>query len=295
MRPYLLLALFAPIFLSAQPVLQYGNVQLLGNTYTIAAVIDPGSSNPEVDGEDVTWDFSTAITTGAGAASFISPVGTPYAAAYPTANLCLRLNVGGGDRYSYYILSPSGMDMLADDLGSPDAVVYTDPKTILQFPFAYGNFFVDDFAYDGTDYSVTRACTGHGTVVFPSGSVAGVLKIGSTDGSIEFFVSEPGGPLVGIDPEGAVLWDQNNVGLEERTTATAVRVWPNPGRDRVRVEGLHGASTWRLIDAQGRVQRSGTTNGADFVLIEFADLASGQYVIQIGDAKYWSATPVVRE
>ncbi|HRH70796.1 MAG TPA: hypothetical protein PLB89_14940, partial [Flavobacteriales bacterium] len=169
MRPSLLPFLFAPICSIAQPVLQYGNLQLLGNTYTIDAVTDPGESNPELDGEDVTWDFSTATTSEVAAAAFIPPVGTPYAASFPTANLCFRLDLGGDFRYSYYFLSPSGLDMLAEDLGTPDAVQYTDPKTVLQFPFTYGTSYVDEFAYEGTDYSVTRACTGHGTVVLPSG------------------------------------------------------------------------------------------------------------------------------
>ncbi len=104
-----------------------------------------------------------------------------------------------------------------------------------------------------------------------------------------------GREAVGDEDGGAVVWVQNTVGLEKLTTSTIVRVWPNPGRDRVRVEGLNGATTWRLIDAQGRVQRSGTTNGVDYVMIEFADLTPGQYVIQVGDANHWSATPVVRE
>ena len=265
---------------TAQPVLQYGNVNLMGTSYVLNVVTDPGTSNPDIDGANATWDFSSATTTVGGIASFISPVGTPYAASYPTANLAMAVTSPEGTGYTYYNLSSAQLDMLAEHVGTDDAVVYTEPKTILEFPFAMNDWFLDEYEYDGTSYSVSRAYMGYGTVLLPGGtSATNVVKTASTSGSIAFFRSNPVAPLVSIEDDGsAVWWSALGVGVSERNHGT-LQAWPNPTTDVIHVRTLPGEA-WSLVDLQGRSLLSGQANGTQST-ITLTGVNNGHYILRV--------------
>lgn len=280
MRHIPLLLLF-PLAATAQPILEYANVDLMGKTYPLHMVTDPGTSDPNLDGANVTWDFSSAtLQMDAASCSFVDPGSTPYGASYPTANLAQSVTYLGTTGYTYFNLIPARLDMLAEGIGSGDETIYTDPKTPLEFPFSYPNYFIDYFTYDGTNYSVSRAYMGYGTVILPTGIDSNVVKMASTSGAITFFRSNPVEPLVQIEDDGTtIVWGDAQVGIEETGSTTSLNAFPNPATDAVAVTGLSPNAPWQLLDAAGRVQQSGVhQQGA--LQIDLSELPSGPYVVK---------------
>lgn len=59
----------------------------------------------------------------------------------------------------------------------------------------------------------------------------------------------------------------------------ALRIYPNPARDHVRVEGITAPATYRLVDLSGRVLASGTLNQREAILLP--STAPGWYLLHI--------------
>lgn len=280
-----LFLLLTSLAASAQPVLEYANVDLLGKSYPVHVVTAAGSSNPTLDGANVTWDFSTAtLLQNAGTCVFLDPASTPYAASFPTSNLAQRVSTIAGTEYTYFNLSSAQMDMLGEGFGGTDASTYTNPKTPLIFPFTYPNSYTDDYTEDGTDGSILRAVTGYGTVILPIGTYYDVVKVTSSSGSLSFYRSNPVELLVNIDSDGlALVLGDATTGVNEASAMPALSAVPNPVIDAVSVSGLQQPGKWRLLDAQGRVQLEGNHN-AGTVRIALDGLAPGNYALALTDA-----------
>lgn len=293
---YASILLALPVTAIAQPVLQYANVQLIGNTYPVHLVTNPGSSDPNTDGANVTWDFSSAtMTMNAGSTTFMAPAGTPYAASYPTSNLAQSVTIPGGTTYTYFNLQSTQLDMLGEGIGGADPTIYTDPKTPLQFPYAFNDWFIDYYAYEGTDYSVSRAYMGYGTVILPTGTYTDVVKIASTSGAIDFFRSNPVMHLVNIDSDGQVLvFGDAQVGVAEIGARPSLVVCPIPTTDVVNVSGLEGNGTWEVLDLHGRIQQSGRHTTGTLVM-DIAGLAGGRYMIRVKDDLGSRTASIVRQ
>ncbi|MDX9751485.1 MAG: T9SS type A sorting domain-containing protein [Flavobacteriales bacterium] len=303
MRPLSASALSLPILLAAlaagraqaQPQLEHAHMQVIGLTFPIHLVAQPGTSDPSPDGADVTWDFSSlTLTMNVGSTTFMAPAGTPYAASHPTSNLAQAIVTPSGTTYNYFNLQPGQLDVLAEGVGGASPTVYTDPKTPFQFPFAYPDWFIDYYAYGGTNYSVSRAVMGYGTVILPTGTYTNVLKVASTSGTIDFVRTDPFGLLVHISSggEGQVFGDPV-MGVGD-AALPPLGAWPNPATDAVRISGLRGTGTWELLDPQGRAQLSGR-HAPGTLSVDISALASGPYLLVVGDDLGRRSVRVVRE
>lgn len=267
----------------AQPSLQYANLHWMGQTFSLHVVLNPGSSNPDPDGADQTWDFSSAtLQMNAASCAVTAPAGTPYAAQFPTANMVQAVTVGSSTTYSYFNLTSGQLDMLAENMSAGNGTIYTTPKTPVIFPFAYPDYFIDDYVKDGTSYSVSRAVMGYGTVILPTGTYTDVIKVASTSGAIGFWRTSPVQPLVLIEDDGsAIVWGDGVMSVHEQTSATALlAAWPNPALDMVTVAGPDRPADWSLVDASGRVLREGHHAHGPFVLA-VGDLAPGTYLVHM--------------
>lgn len=297
MRYIITLLLLGPaIGAAAQPALEHANVDLIGKSFAIHVVTDPGTSDPSPDGANVTWDFSSAtLQMNAGTCEFVDPATTPDGSSYPAANVAQVITSIAGTTYTYLALSSSLLEMLAEGIGGVDEIDYTDPKTVLEFPYAYTNSFTDDFAYGGNNYSVTRTYSGYGTVILPTGTYTDVVKMTSTSGSIDFFRSNPVEPLVTIDDDGLILvWGDATSGIAALNEVPALTVTPNPADDAVVVRGIHTAGTWQLLDAQGRVQRDGR-HIPGILSLDLTGLSPGGYSLVVKDASGVRTTSLVKE
>lgn len=87
---------------------------------------------------------------------------------------------------------------------------------------------------------------------------------------------------------GNVVITPSTTGFGE-LNADEIRIAPNPANDFIEVSGnIEANSAWTIVDAQGRVVKSGTYAGA----ISIADLESGVYFFQSENSK--SAARFVR-
>ncbi|OFY84947.1 MAG: hypothetical protein A3F72_18365 [Bacteroidetes bacterium RIFCSPLOWO2_12_FULL_35_15] len=145
---------------------------------------------PGAAGANVTWDF-TALNANLNVANeLITPSTGLLGSSFPTANMCL--NQGNTD-YLYFDQQLSGIDLLgyAGDLlqnGAPfEAVVLSNPETVITFPSTYTTSFNDvsaydaSYAYNGTysgiqvdsvrekeTITITSLIDGYGTVITPT-------------------------------------------------------------------------------------------------------------------------------
>lgn len=289
------ISLFA-LCASAQPVLEYANVDLIGKTFPLHLVTDAGTADPTVTGANVAWDFSSiTLQMNAGSTSFVDPATTPYASSYPTANLAQVMTTSMGTSYNYFVLTSAGLDMLAEDVGGTNPDVYTDPKTPLQFPLAYQNSFVDNYTANGTPASTTRTYSGHGTVVLPTGTYTNVVQVSSSSGTIDFYRSNPVEPLGHIEDDGtAIVFGDAVIGMDEHPSTPVLLVMPNPTTGLVQVNGLARNAAWQLMDMQGRVLRQGSTNVAALQL-DLDALAAGPYALVVLDGAGRRSVQVVKE
>jgi hypothetical protein len=159
--PALLTSLCLSAALSAQPVSQYDNVGLPGSVYDVYAITVPGDSDFDLEGPDAYRNFTTSIIDLFGAAVFTYPDFTPFGGDFPNADVALLIiNLANRDStYSYYGLSAGGIKVLAEGIGGGNAKIYSDPSTLLQFLFSYGQAFTDDYVMNGTSDSRTRTAT----------------------------------------------------------------------------------------------------------------------------------------
>lgn len=75
--------------------------------------------------------------------------------------------------------------------------------------------------------------------------------------------------------------------------ASALRIWPNPGRDRVRVAGLLDGSVLEVCDGLGRVLLRRRVVGTEVVL-DLGGLESGVYAVRCIGADGWRVGRVLR-
>ena len=119
------------------------------NTDTLpVAAITPGAA-----GANVTWDFTALNANVTVSNTLITPSTGLLASSFPTANMCL--NQGNTD-YLYFDQQSSELNLLgyAGDIlqnGAPyEAVVLSNPETIITYPSTYNTAFSDVSAYDAS-------------------------------------------------------------------------------------------------------------------------------------------------
>ena len=281
---------------TAQPVLEYGNLDLIGKTFPVHLMTEPGTADPTADGANITWNFSSiTLQMNAGTASFVDPASTPYASSYPTSNLAQVVSTPLGTSYTYFLLTASSLDMLAEDVGGTSPEVYTVPKTPLQFPLAYQDSYVDSYMSGGSSSSVTRAYTGYGTVILPTGTYTNVVKVTSSSGNIDFYHSNPLEPLGHVDSDGLVIvYGDATMGVADLGHAPVLSAMPNPTTDNVLVTGLAADAQWQLVDLQGRLLMDGTANATTLEL-ELGGLAAGPYALVVLDGIARRSIRVVKQ
>ncbi|PSK95145.1 T9SS type A sorting domain-containing protein [Taibaiella chishuiensis] len=76
----------------------------------------------------------------------------------------------------------------------------------------------------------------------------------------------------------------NIVALRKDAVSSAIRVYPNPTRNTLFVEGLQGKTSYSVTDATGRKVMAATANGTGNALsLDVAQLAPGLYFMQYAD------------
>lgn len=265
----------------AQVTVQYNMLDPSGMQLTMYLLTDPGSATEPSNGANQTWDLSTVTLQPIGTLDFIAAAGTPYASTYPAANWVWRQNVTGvGSQYMYLNFSSSAVEVLAT--GVPlETNNYTNAKTVLQFPFSLGQSVTDSYTDNDGTSSVTWTYAGHGTAITPLGTYSNIVKVTSTEDDIVLWNTAPLHPMVIDDGSSVLVFGPSSVGLQEQGGFTAL-TYPNPCTDVLYVD-VNTAAPWSLVDLQGRTLATGSFIGRGTQVIDIAALATGSYVLVLGE------------
>jgi type IX secretion system substrate protein len=168
-----------------------GNTQRIVNCDTTG--ITQGNS-----GTNQTWNFTSLTRQDSSLLTWVTASSTPYAAQFPTSNVA---STNDNSNYNYF--TTSAANLLTNGTAGPTLVIpYSNPELFMQYPFAYGNTFTDNFAatYTSGGSQVTRTGTitvtadAWGTINLPFSSFSNSLRVKyliSTKDS-----SNPGTPFV---------------------------------------------------------------------------------------------------
>lgn len=171
--------------LNAQIVLTSAYNPAVGDAHYLRNV-DEGEIIPGPSGANQFWDFSyIKAAPDSRMTYYILKCTTPYGMHFDKANLASH---DGKWHFKYYNTTESFVQYL----GSGDTtkvIVFTDAVLFLQYPFTYGNSFVDSFysVFSFSEKIIKKSgirftiADGYGNIVLPTDTVLNVLRIKTTE------------------------------------------------------------------------------------------------------------------
>lgn len=129
---------------------QIGDVVVWWNKMIPADSIYPGES-----GEDVTWNFTTHVSTNSFSNEYVDPANTPFADQAGSSNLAVYHNIVNNDAYTFCTISSESMQHMGGGWTEAGGQLYydfADPVTLQTFPFEYEDEYSDSYNYS-IDYN----------------------------------------------------------------------------------------------------------------------------------------------
>jgi hypothetical protein len=240
-----------------------GDVYKYFFTDTLGIVAGPGGTSQVWNFEDLNVDTVLQID------NYLSPITT-------TPPVTGTTTVIGTDTtgYNFFKNTASDYAMLGfSDSGNVTVVVYSNPMTLLTFPFSFGNTYTDNFAFSTTFQSfnvnatgtINSTIDGSGNLLLPQGAFinvirikytvvtnlsAGFLSVTQTQNIYEWYDPNKKLPLLHIentittDPFGGAPTEDKRVWLEATGPAGLMvkennanfSLAPNPAKDQVNIK-----------------------------------------------------------
>jgi len=162
-----------------------------GTTMSITR-INSGAITQGASGAAITWNFSTLTTDNIKTGTFVSPNATPYGTTFAGATTAIAYTPGieyGSytANYEFFNITNSGIAKsgFVNNASPPIAVTYSDPKSLMPFPFTYTNTHSDNYeaSYISGTFNVTETgsysitADSYGTLVLPYGTIQNVLRV----------------------------------------------------------------------------------------------------------------------
>lgn len=273
------------------------------------ALYTPGSA-----GTAQTWDFSGLTYNGfTSTTEYVDPALTVYGFMFPGSTVAEDDGTGS---FTYYALSAADLT----DLGGADpsfAMTYTNPETVMKYPFAYSNWNADSFSgsYSGISISgnMIVAADAYGTLLLPSGSY-NTLRVKSQEhytisystGSVtvdvtaySWYTATDRSPvmqyLTGTESGSVTNYDKyitvnaEVVGISEAHKDDAfLSVYPNPAHGSCTVNYSLDASaavSVTITDISGReimnVSKGIQPAGSRSETIDLSSVAAGSYIVKL--------------
>ncbi len=287
MHSYTSLSLFLlTSALVAQPTLQIADFPTTTLTLEWYLLTDPGSISEPSDGTSQTWDFTSATWALAGTVALTPAAGTAYAAQYPTANyVFISTPTGESPIYAYLLVGANGFEVICGD-APLNTEVYTNLKTVLQTPLAFGASFSD--TNDGTQGPGTETWTytGAGTLQTDLGNFSNTVKtVRTADDRVELWNSAPLFPRLTGNSQSVNLYVDGTTSIGEQETANApLTILPTNATHEIMIKAVSAGTSWAIVDAAGRTQRIGSFNKQGDQRIGIDALANGAYVLRVTNA-----------
>lgn len=282
----------------AQPSIERDLLAPFGLVASLYTIPDPSTLPMIGDGAEQVWDFSNTSFSELGTMHFRKSAGTPYANAFPLADWALAQTfTGQGTLYQYLRITQSGLQMYGRNIPY-NPIMYQVPTTILKFPMAFDESFLDEYINEGGPNSRVWTYSGHGTILSPLGTFHNVAKVGNSLGDIILWNLEPLYPIFYLE-EGSIyvcklLSINTDVGIGE-VEAAAWRAWPNPCQDVLHLSGLQGRAQWKVVDTQGRTLSVGEGFVDTGLELDVSMLAQGTYLLLVEQVQTRRTVPFVKE
>ncbi len=269
----------------AQPILQSDSLHT-GQSFSLYALNNVLATNLAPTGANLTWDISTSTATLLGTVDFLNMNSTPYAAQYPTANFAMKFVAGANTSYSLFNHTATILEEVANNVGTPSPVAFTDYRTALVFPFTYN--LVDNDTYQKTGQvmkTISNSYTGYGTFISNFGSNSNIVQnVIDDNGNTSYFYwkSSPLVPLFQGSSSGFTLWQQNVTpnSVRDYTANALFDLYPNPAENTLSILNKELISNIEVYDAQGKLQFSTTQS-----VIDISALRNGTYFLRATSAK----------
>jgi hypothetical protein len=292
MKTTLLTALCAiALQASAQPVILNGDkIPAPGMSVAISTGSAAGGTGSA--GASQTWDFSAVSFTQIGNFSTVNPSSTPHTTSFPSATHAYTFS----NTYSYFNASSTKMEVLGYTIVSPGSGNdYTpNPRTVLKFPFNFGNSLTDDWQKaGGSTNSVTITYDAYGTLIMPTKTYQNVVRVKEDYGSggvdYQWYILNP---LMSV-----LVFDHNtSTFYYVGATATAINapaaslykaeLYPTPASDKLTLTlnaaPLQNELTLSIMNMSGQIIRELVIN-SQVTDISIDDMPSGIYVYQLKD------------
>lgn len=328
-RKFLLPALIAALSSSAyaQSTLTAANTNpTVGDAYAIR-ICDGSTAVAGTGGPSAVWDFSGLVGTTNDTNRVISCASavSPACSTYPTSNIVMSGTSVTSNANNYLNASSTSLAQVGAYIASDTNLVMSDPADQLHYPFTYLSSFSDNFSgiltvsglaahHNGT---VNVNCDGYGTLILPSRTDTGVLRVHSTQ-TFTDSTNILGTPLLtsysissydwykpGYHAPLLTIQTMTELGSPSPTTykfvayaaanlsavadlpgiATSLTVYPNPATNELKVScDATEVPTITLYDALGKAVASatGVKNGSTYMTsIPVAQLPRGMYMLQI--------------
>jgi hypothetical protein len=170
--------IFIPITLFSQVTLTDLNSPSISDQETEVS-INPQGITPGEAGPNQKWTFTNFVIKDSAGDKYINPQVTPYFNTFPLSNVCLLDTC-----YNYYIDNGTSFELVG--VVSHNTIIpYSNPETILTYPFTYNSTFSDSFAATvkidtETIYrtgNVTVTGDAYGDLTLPIGTFNNALRL----------------------------------------------------------------------------------------------------------------------
>jgi hypothetical protein len=297
MKKLLILLLAACIFSAhaiSQPVIEESGIAAAG---TISGKVWVGGAVvPGAPGINETWDFSTVGLVQTNTMSFVNPSGTPYGSSFPASNYCLVLDSAGiGNHYTYYIHSSGKLETIGDSITATSGYNYSpNPKTELEFPFHFLDYFTDDWQRtDDSSGSVAALYDAYGTLLTPFGEFTNVVRLNYNDGATQKYVWYNINPIYPIwtyvpADSSSVVINLNPVGIESENAHDPVEIIsPVPAHNQLNIYLKEmvtaGEVSVHVYNLVGKEVNSFAMriNNPQSVILDIRELPEGIYLLDV--------------
>lgn len=258
----------------SQPVLHSDSLHT-GLSFNLYSLSNVNTADLIPSGANITWDISSSTATQAGTVDFLEMSATPFANEYPGANFAMKFTEFSSTHYSLFNLSGSVLEEVANNVGTANAVTFTNYRNAAIFPFSFGLTNTD--TYQKSTQSVKTIIStydSYGTFITSSNTLNNVVRIMMVDDgntSVVFWnTTPPLRPLFQASSSGFILWEltTNTTGISEMSTNRIFDMYPNPSTNVLNIINKELISKIEIYDSGGKLQIATIKSNIDISILK---------------------------
>ncbi len=314
---FFLALLLGSLSSSAQISLTHFHSFDLGTAISYTRIEGPGV-DLSFDGENQVWNAAKLEGgyTWEVSESFIATSATPYETNFPEANVA---NVLPYSILAFYEDNQNELNLVGSKSEDWNETTYSDSKTILKFPMAFGDSFEDTYSsitvYDDDNYvpftdvgTIEVTADAYGDLILPYGTIENTIRIKTVDSRIQttenygdselldvyytWYDSTYGNRIAsyewvdfGFGPEEYFQYvsEANYTSIIEQGEISNLKVYPNPASEYFQISGADSGSEYKLINQQGQAVLSGFLSEEERIYT--TEFSTGIYFLEIKNNK----------